>query len=70
MIDNVQLQRLERESERFTNEIRLKEAENIKLREEVDNLKSQVHSTQKTYDELAEVSVGCRLLPTHDIDNK
>lgn len=70
MIDNVQLQRLERESERFTNEIRLKEAENIRLREEVDNLKSQISVTQGTYDELSQVSVGYRLLPTHDIDNK
>ena len=70
MIDNVQLQRLERESERFTNEIRLKEAEILKLREEVDNLKSQVHSIQKTYDELSQVSVGYRLLSTHDFDNK
>ena len=70
MIDNVQIQRLERESERFTNEIRLKEAENLKLREEVDNLKSQISVTQGTYEELSQVSVGHRLLPTHDIDNK
>lgn len=63
MIDTVQLQRLERESERFTNEIRLKEAENLKLREEVDDLKSQVKATQNTYDELSEVSVGTPFAP-------
>jgi len=51
-----ELQRLEKESERFTIEIKQKETENIRLREEIDTIKSKIAESRKTLDEILQVS--------------
>ena len=55
-IDKSQLQRLEQESARFTNEIKQKENENKQLKQEIDKIKRQLKESKKTYDEIAKVS--------------
>ena len=59
-IDKSQLQRLEQESARFTNEIKQKENENKQLKQEIDKIKRQLKESKKTYDGIAKV----RLLNT------
>ena len=54
-IDKRQLIRLENESKRFTMEIEQKERDNILLREQIVQIKSQIAESQKIYDELAKV---------------
>ena len=56
-ISETQLQRLEKESERFTNEIKQKEKENELLRDQVLSIKSQLEETQKLYAEISKVCV-------------
>ena len=55
-IDKRQLIRLENESKRFTKEIEQKERDNILLREQIIQIKSEIVESQKIYDELAKVS--------------
>jgi len=51
-----ELQRLEKESERFTIEIKQKETENIKLKEEIDMIKVKIAESRKTLDDISQVS--------------
>ena len=55
-MDEAQIHRLEKESERFGNEIRKRESENKQLRENISSIKSQIEESKKTYDEIAKVS--------------
>ena len=41
-MSKAELQRLEKESERFTIEIKQKETENIKLKEEINTIKAKI----------------------------
>mmetsp|Transcript_37913 Transcript_37913/g.79406 ORF Transcript_37913/g.79406 Transcript_37913/m.79406 type:complete len:110 (+) Transcript_37913:103-432(+) len=52
-IDEAKLRRLEKESERFTNDIEQKETENKLLREQIAAIKSQIEEGKKKYDEIA-----------------
>ena len=54
-ISETQIQRLEKESERFTNEIKQKEKENELLREQVSSIKSQLEETKQLYAEISKV---------------
>ena len=51
-----ELQRLEKESERFTIEIKQKKTENIRLKEEIDTIKTKIAESRKTLDEISQVS--------------
>lgn len=55
-MSKVELQRLEKESERFTSEIKQKETENVKLIEEIDTIKVKIAESRKTLDEISQVS--------------
>ena len=55
-MSKLELQRLEKESERFTIEIKQKETENKKLNEEIDTIKSKIAESRKTLDEISQVS--------------
>mmetsp|Transcript_31315 Transcript_31315/g.56743 ORF Transcript_31315/g.56743 Transcript_31315/m.56743 type:complete len:110 (+) Transcript_31315:75-404(+) len=52
-IDEAKLQRLEKSSERFTNEIQQKESENKLLRDQIVVIKSQIEESKKKFDEIA-----------------
>lgn len=54
-ITETQLQRLEKESVKFTNEIKQKEKENELLREQVSSIKSQLEETKQLYAEISKV---------------
>jgi len=51
-----ELQRLEKESERFTLEIKQKETDNVRLKEEIDTIKAKLAESRKTLDEISQVS--------------
>ena len=55
-MSKLELQRLEKESERHTIEIKQKETENIKLKEEIDMIKVKIAESRKTLDEILQVS--------------
>ena len=55
-MSKAELQKLEKESERFTIEIKQKETENIRLKEEIDTIKSKIAESRKTLDEISQVS--------------
>ena len=55
-MSKAELQRLEKESERFTIEIKQKETENIKLKEEINTIKAKIAESRKTLDEISQVS--------------
>ena len=55
-MSKLELQRLEKESERFTIEIKQKETENIKLKEEIDMIKVKIAESRKTLDDISQVS--------------
>ena len=51
-----ELQRLEKESERFTIEIKQKETENVRLKKEIDTIKTKIAESRKTLDDISQVS--------------
>jgi hypothetical protein len=55
-MSKLELQRIEKESERFTIEIKQKETENIKLKEEIDMIKAKIAESRKTLDDISQVS--------------
>ena len=55
-MSEAQLQRLEKESERFAKEIKQKETENESLREQITALQQRVTETKASFDEIATVS--------------
>ena len=55
-MSKLELQRLEKESERFTLEIKQKETDNVRLKEEIDTIKTKIAESRKTLDEISQVS--------------
>jgi len=55
-MEEAHLQRLEKESGRFTNEIKQKELENEQLRCEIAKIQSQIKESKEKYDEISNVS--------------
>ena len=54
--DEAQMQRLEKESERFTIDIKHTEKENERLREQIASLKCQIQQSNKALEEVTQVS--------------
>jgi len=55
-IDEAQMQRLEKESERFTTDIKHREKENERLREQIASLQCQIQQSSKDLEEVTHVS--------------
>jgi len=55
-IEEAQIQRLEKESERFTNEIKQKEKENVMLLEQIATLQCQIEQSNNLLREVTKVS--------------
>lgn len=53
-MSKAELQRLEKESERFTIEIKQKETENVRLREEIDTIRTKIAESRKTLDDISQ----------------
>jgi len=67
-IEEAHLQRLEKESGRFTNEVKQKELENEQLRCEIAKIQSQIKESKEKYDEISDVSVmPCLHSPVYDL---
>lgn len=56
-MDVAQLRRLEKESERFSGEIKQRESENKLLKDQIAELKVQIEESKKMYDGITKVSV-------------
>ena len=54
-VDEAQLKRLEKESERFATEIKTKEVENASLRDEITKIQSQIKASQDQLSEITKV---------------
>ena len=54
-VDEAQLKRLEKESERFATEIKTKEVENASLRDEITKIQSQLKASQDQLSEITKV---------------
>ena len=64
-IDNAQLARLEKESERFADEIMQRESENKRLHQEIHNIEAQIKAGQSKLEEIQQVRKTSTFITTH-----